>query len=146
MIDVRVNALKEYITNIKEKHPSKLKFFFEIILIIIFSLFVYLGINSGISEADMRLLIGFGGVTLSGGIFGFREIALKIKDQIDYKNIPMVLENIANKLEGVAGRAKNQDDLDSIDEKTDCLYDAFTAYLLEKDVMEILRSCDLDPY
>ena len=75
--------------------------------------------------------------------FHLKDILLKVREYIDYKNAPKILEILADKLKALARVAKTNADLKVVDAKTQCLYNGYIAYVNKRDIQYTLKACGM---
>lgn len=112
-------------------------------MVIILAISAYFSINYGISNEDLIQLVGIGGLTVSGGALGIKDIALKIKEYINYKKAPYYLKILAERLKASVNVASNVDELLIIDDYIACLYNGLDAFLYENDIKDALTQCGI---
>lgn len=112
-------------------------------MVIILAISAYFSINYGISNEDIVLLAGVGGLIVSGGALGIKDIAFKIKEYISYKKAPYYLISLAERLKALVNIASDEAELVIIDNNIVCLYNGLDAYIYENDIKDALTQCGI---
>ena len=128
---------------VKVHKSSNAIFIFEIIIIIAFAISAVFVIAYSINTEDLMMLVGVGGLTTTGATLGVKDILLKVREYLDYKNAPKTLEILADQLQALARVAVTDADFKVVDAKTQCLYKGYIAYVNKRDIQSTLEACGI---